>query len=108
MKVYHFTYEGTTYEIPRSEIVEIKKEVKASGYPTYDSMLNVMSSPWAIMRYSQIPGTNLLRYLLNFCIYGGRLLLVVAIGLLFFHLWWVSFGLVLCFFFYSFAYSDSN
>jgi hypothetical protein len=40
-----------------------------------------------------IPGTNVLRWVLNSCIIGGRMLILVAVALLFIRLWWWSLGL---------------
>lgn len=81
-------------EIPRSDIVAMKKLVKVAGSPGYSEMLRLMSHPTAIARYCMVPGTNLLRWLLNTCILGSRLLIVLAIVLAFWRLWWWCLGLV--------------
>ena len=103
MKVYRVIWENSFYgdidiEIPRSEITAIKKQIKADGWLGYNEMLRIMSHSEAIARYCLIPGTNFFRFFLNLCIFGGRILFVVAIGLLFGRLWWWSLGLVVFYF----------
>lgn len=74
-------------EIARSEIVNMKRRIKSGGYDEYNGMLKVMSHPAAIIRYQMIPGTHLLRYLLNTCIFLSRLAIVVAVIMLFMRHW---------------------
>lgn len=80
-------------EIPSSEIIASKKRIRADGKFGYSEMMRLMSHPAAVVRYCMIPGTNVLRWVLNSCIIGGRLLILVAIALLFVRLWWWSLGL---------------
>ena len=85
-------------QIPRSEIVAIKKQIKADGVEGYSKMLHVMAFPAAVYRYCMIPGTKLLHWLLMACIKSRWLILVLAVALLFLRLWWWSLGLAVFYF----------
>ena len=93
MKVYRVKLGEIDLQIPRSEVVAMKEATIACGRTGYDTMLRVMSHPAAIPRYSLIPGTNVLRWLLNGCIVAGKLILLASALLLFWRLWWWSLGL---------------
>jgi hypothetical protein len=80
-------------EIPRSEIIASKKRIRADGKFGYSEMTRLMSHPAAVVRYCMVPRTNVLRWVLKSCIIGGRLLILVAVALLFVRLWWWSLGL---------------
>ena len=79
-------------EIPRSEIVAVKKQIMADGTDGYSEMLRIMSHPAAIFRYQMISGTRVLRWLLNTCIILSRLGIVVVVILLFMRHWWWALG----------------
>lgn len=85
-------------EIPRSEIVDMKKRIKSNGYDEYCGMLRVMSPSVAISRYQMIPGTRLLRYLLNTCIWLNRTCITIAVIMLFMRQW-LLFLLFICLWF---------
>ena len=80
-------------EIPRSEIIASKKRIRADGKFGYSEMMRLMSHPAAVVRYCMVPGTNVLHRVLKSCIIGGRMLILVAVALLFVRLWWWSLGL---------------
>lgn len=97
MKVYRVRcdtpFREINIEIPRSKIIASKKRIRADGKFGYSEMMCLMSHSAAVVRYCMIPGTNVLRWVLKSCIIGGRLLILVAVALLFVRLWWWSLGL---------------
>lgn len=83
--------------ITRDEIKLMKKKCISGGNVFYNHMLNVLRPKVALARASMIPGTKILIWVLNACIFAVRILIVTAIILLFYKLWVISlitFGVV--------------
>ncbi len=78
--------------ITRNEIKTMKNKCKSGGYKVYDLMLNVLQPKVASQRVCLIPGTKIIVWCLSACIISVRILLVTAIILLFYKMWFISLG----------------
>jgi len=80
-------------EIPRSQILAMKKQLRGDGYVcgdyiTYDKMLIVTSHFAAHLRLRMVPGTWLILLLLKACLISVRLGIIAVVILLIMRRWW--------------------
>jgi len=94
--------EGKDIILNRSDIIDVKRKVQAGGDKAYSMMLNLISSPFAMVRVCMIPGTRTLLLALNSCVITGRLLIVAFVVLLICRMWWFALSAVVLSYIISF------
>ncbi len=86
-------------EIPRSEILTMKRQLRGDGYVfgdciTYDEILRVTSHFAAHLRLRMIPGTWLILLLLKTCFMSVRLGIIAVVILLIMRRWWCAIAIL--------------